>query len=228
MKTLPKIAKHVLTAILSLIALSSASSASAITVDIDPTTFNRGWVSNSLGAGFWDFSDLSASHDNGILTLGAVPINDPDPFWFIGGGGPGVAGRQNMSASSFTEVTHDFFSPGEIVTFNFEVLSNTFVSDYTVVAFILDLNINDNTIIADSITISDPGTYSLDYTVSTDPRVNGLSNWGFTVYGPNVWPTDLAAQGNIQITNVSAVPVPAAAWLFGSALIGLVGINRKK
>jgi hypothetical protein len=27
---------------------------------------------------------------------------------------------------------------------------------------------------------------------------------------------------------VSAVPVPAAAWLFGSALIGLVGINRRK
>ncbi len=27
---------------------------------------------------------------------------------------------------------------------------------------------------------------------------------------------------------VSAVPVPAAAWLFGSALLGLVGIGRKK
>tara|TARA_B110000014_G_scaffold207323_1_gene158249 strand:- start:374 stop:562 length:189 start_codon:yes stop_codon:yes gene_type:complete len=25
-----------------------------------------------------------------------------------------------------------------------------------------------------------------------------------------------------------AVPVPAAAWLFGSALIGLVGVKRKK
>jgi hypothetical protein len=29
-------------------------------------------------------------------------------------------------------------------------------------------------------------------------------------------------------TVVSAVPVPAAAWLFGSALIGLAGIKRKK
>ena len=27
---------------------------------------------------------------------------------------------------------------------------------------------------------------------------------------------------------VASVPVPAAAWLFGSALIGLVGIKRKK
>ncbi|MEH6590520.1 MAG: VPLPA-CTERM sorting domain-containing protein [Halioglobus sp.] len=31
---------------------------------------------------------------------------------------------------------------------------------------------------------------------------------------------------NIALT--SAVPVPAAAWLFGSALLGLVGVKRKK
>lgn len=29
-------------------------------------------------------------------------------------------------------------------------------------------------------------------------------------------------------TEVSAVPVPAAAWLFGSALVGLAGIGRKR
>jgi len=28
--------------------------------------------------------------------------------------------------------------------------------------------------------------------------------------------------------NVSAVPVPAAVWLFGSGLLGLVGIARRK
>lgn len=28
--------------------------------------------------------------------------------------------------------------------------------------------------------------------------------------------------------NISSVPVPAAVWLFGSALLGLVGINRRK
>jgi hypothetical protein len=28
--------------------------------------------------------------------------------------------------------------------------------------------------------------------------------------------------------NVSAVPIPAAAWLFGSGLLGLVGIARRK
>jgi peptidyl-prolyl cis-trans isomerase A (cyclophilin A) len=32
----------------------------------------------------------------------------------------------------------------------------------------------------------------------------------------------------VQINNVSVVPIPAAAWLFGSGLLGLVGIARRK
>lgn len=32
----------------------------------------------------------------------------------------------------------------------------------------------------------------------------------------------------VATTNLSSVPVPAAAWLFGSALVGLVGIGRKR
>ena len=30
------------------------------------------------------------------------------------------------------------------------------------------------------------------------------------------------------VTNVSAVPVPAAVWLFGSGLLGLIGVARRK
>jgi len=32
----------------------------------------------------------------------------------------------------------------------------------------------------------------------------------------------------VSVSSVSAVPVPAAAWLFGSGLLGLVGIARRK
>lgn len=34
--------------------------------------------------------------------------------------------------------------------------------------------------------------------------------------------------GELTLTAVSEVPIPAAAWLFGSALLGLVGLKRKK
>lgn len=35
-------------------------------------------------------------------------------------------------------------------------------------------------------------------------------------------------EGSGAIDNVSYVPLPAAAWLFGSALLGLVGVSRRK
>lgn len=41
---------------------------------------------------------------------------------------------------------------------------------------------------------------------------------------PNVWKLDSA--GNLKY--VSAVPVPAAAWLFGSGLLGLVSVARRR
>jgi hypothetical protein len=33
---------------------------------------------------------------------------------------------------------------------------------------------------------------------------------------------------SLEVTSVSAVPVPAAAWLFGSGLVGLIGIVRRR
>ncbi|MCK4706902.1 MAG: VPLPA-CTERM sorting domain-containing protein [Gammaproteobacteria bacterium] len=33
---------------------------------------------------------------------------------------------------------------------------------------------------------------------------------------------------SIEITNVSTIPVPAAVWLFGSGLLGLVGVARRR
>jgi hypothetical protein len=40
--------------------------------------------------------------------------------------------------------------------------------------------------------------------------------------------TDGCGFSNAKLWGVSEVPIPAAAWLFGSGLIGLVGIARKR
>ncbi len=32
----------------------------------------------------------------------------------------------------------------------------------------------------------------------------------------------------VGVSDASAVPLPAAVWLFGSALMGLVGVSRRK
>jgi len=39
---------------------------------------------------------------------------------------------------------------------------------------------------------------------------------------------NIAGSGDCSVTSVSAVPVPAAAWLFGSGILGLVGFARRK
>ncbi len=39
---------------------------------------------------------------------------------------------------------------------------------------------------------------------------------------------NIAGMGDCSITQVSAVPLPAAAWLFASGMIGLVGFARRK
>jgi hypothetical protein len=63
----------------------------------------------------------------------------------------------------------------------------------------------------------------------------GLSNTFFPFEFIDMWDTDISlglfnvgdGQVNLNIT-VSAVPVPAAAWLFGTALIGFVGLSRRR
>jgi hypothetical protein len=33
---------------------------------------------------------------------------------------------------------------------------------------------------------------------------------------------------SLHVTSISAVPVPAAVWLFGSGLLGLIGVARRR
>ena len=89
-----------------------------------------------------------------------------------------------------------------------------------------------------NITTTHNGNYDLFSNVLT-------TYWSATEYGP--WSTTHAhtftmnggGQGNSNMTldyyawavhdgDVSAVPVPAAVWLFGSGLLGLIGLARRK
>ncbi len=60
----------------------------------------------------------------------------------------------------------------------------------------------------------DGDTYTLTYTATVP--VGDPSGFGGVAYGLNL------------VGTVSAIPVPAAVWLLGSGLIGLVGVARRK
>lgn len=59
-----------------------------------------------------------------------------------------------------------------------------------------------------------PGNYRFEFRAGLGPFFNNIhrGSWNY----------------NMSLREVAVVPVPAAAWLFGSALIGLAGIKRKQ
>lgn len=59
---------------------------------------------------------------------------------------------------------------------------------------------------------------------SCDLVIDNFKTMTFTPSNPN----DLFSGGFVAIDNFSIVPVPAAVWLFGSGLLGLIGLARRK
>ena len=60
--------------------------------------------------------------------------------------------------------------------------------------------------------------------LGTDDGIGGspMDNGPFSGYNANFDMT------SVTVTNISTIPVPAAVWLFGSGLIGLVGVARRR
>jgi len=63
--------------------------------------------------------------------------------------------------------------------------------------------------------------------LGTDDGIGGspIDHGVFQGYSANF---DITSITTGSISPISTVPVPAAAWLFGSGLIGLVGLARRK
>lgn len=70
----------------------------------------------------------------------------------------------------------------------------------------------------------------LDYSLAPGDTI-GLSLFVRTLSSGSVWPDDFgdtAIPFGVVEFDVSVVPIPAAAWLFGTALVGLVGISKSR
>ena len=64
-----------------------------------------------------------------------------------------------------------------------------------------------------------------DYFISDD---SNLSQAAFTVNQLRVNGVDSLDFLDSNLVSVNAVPIPPAVWLFGSGLLGLIGIARRK
>ncbi|MCF6203065.1 MAG: VPLPA-CTERM sorting domain-containing protein [Methylococcaceae bacterium] len=101
----------------------------------------------------------------------------------------------------------------------FSLATSNFFSDFNVEYSLDGVNFfsyNDVTEVAGQFSIKD---LSLQNITGFTLRIFGTLDGRFTSGGYNV---------SVEGADVSSVPVPAAAWLFGSALMGLVGFSRRK
>ena len=200
----------------------------AATVTVDPSATWNGFMNvfelPSNGGGFvfnsgWGTADLTATFSGPVLTLGPNSVNDTSTFWYQGGGAPGHPGNKNMDANMYVEVTGGL--SGQSVTFKGNVLSNTFISPYTSVAFIKDFapDFSSNVTVSAPLT---PGVFSVS--LNTLPGVGRHVQYGFETIGPDVWVTDRGPVGNSQVT---AIPEPAVLTMVGIAALCLAANRRR-
>jgi len=212
------------------LALFAGTAAADVTVGVDDSS--APWLAYmnvfelpSNGGAFvfgspWGIPDLSAAFDDGAgtVTLSPNTIGDPDPFWYVGGGGPGAAGNKIMEANLYQEVTGSI--NGELVTFEGFVQSNTFTAAHEATLFIRDFA-PDYSSVVETTSPLNAGAFSISLATINDPARH--VQWGLQVKGVNVWVTDVAPFGNAVI---SQVPAPASAALLG--LGGLVATRRRR
>lgn len=218
-----------------------AAGANAVTVTVDPTTLTQGFMNvfqlpvNGGGYVFssgWGPADLVSSFAGNTLTLRPNQIGDPDPFWYIGGGGPGQAGNKIMDASLYNETTG--VNVGVTFMFTGNVLANTLNgainpyngTTYSSVAFIKDFVADFSSFTSTTVALA-PGVFNLSLVTSADPTHH--IQYGFETIGSDIWATDPALGGGAftAIIAPAAVPEPSTLALCGLAALSLVRRRNK-
>jgi hypothetical protein len=207
-----------------LVFASSQRATAQVTVSVDPGASWLGFMNvfelPANGGGYvfgspWGVADLTATFSGPVLTLKPAPITTSDSFWYQGGaGGPGASGNKNMEANMYQEVTGPL--AGVNLTFTGRVLSNTWESPYTTMAFIKDFAPDYSSNVTTTVPLNSEGVFSVSLSTINDPTRH--VQFGFQTLGPNVWPTDVDLHGNIQI---AAIPEPTT---LAASVLGLVGL----
>ena len=216
-----------------------AAGANAVTVTVNPTTLTSGFMNvfelpvNGGGYVFgsgWGPADLVSSFAGNTLTLRPNQIGDPNPFWYIGGGGPGQAGNKIMDASLYNETTG--VNVGVTFMFTGNVLANTLNgainpyngTTYSSVAFIKDFVADFSSFTSTTVALT-PGVFNLSLVTSADPTHH--IQYGFETIGSDIWATDTALNGGAFTAVIAPVPEPSTLALCGLASLALIHRRKK-
>jgi len=148
----------------------------------------------------------------GESSLGGITTNSSEGF--LTDYGPNVSFVHSVTFSTDADA---FLVSGAAVGLELTGFSG-FVGDFTLSLYEGHLNDTDDT--ASAIFLASAVGTNLD-----NISVNPLTGYSLVIEGLAAATQTNTFSGIVAITNV---PLPAAAWLFGSALLGLVGIQRRK
>lgn len=154
----------------------------------------------------------------GVYNDAGTTFSDGGGYGLIDGAGWGGGFVYKDDAPSLASMG---LTAGETYTFQFDMISGTDgVTGIKVESWAAGAGIDNSGEIDFNGNGETWETYTYDYTIAA-----GSDAFKIVLLG------NVAAQtsfDNVGIQVASAVPVPAAAWLFGSALAGLVAVRRNK
>jgi len=135
-----------------------------------------------------------------------------------------------VAASTYQEQQIGVEDVGSIWRFSYDAKKGNIEADSSALAYILTQDFTEGSEIFlsnDSTNLPvEWGRYYIDFLITPELVGDNLS-FGFvaTATGNN---GSGIFYDNIVFAEVSPIPVPAAVWLFGSGLIGLIGVARRK
>ena len=150
-------------------------------------------------------------------------VISPGPF--LGNTGSGTFSYDD---NDITGVGVENIDANASLTLNFTIFGQSFTEadDVARISFGAPvLQFNDGALVFLDFYVSELTDGVSDNVVSIDQV--GVLNFGFDIRGNSLTPIAGGFETGIFVNDV-VVPVPAAFWLFGSGLIGLIGIARRK
>lgn len=193
---------------------------------VDPAAAWQGYMNVfSLGGGYlWgepyaNVGALPATWSGSVVTLAPNSIPDPSDYWYSQPAGPGSTGQKIMDANFYEEVGGTL--AGQTLTFTGTVLGNSLTSTHTAIAFIKDFAPDYSSNVATTVPLA-PGEFSISQPIINDPTRH--VQYGFSVYGVNVWITDVGPYGSVQVT---AIPEPTT-MLVGLGSASLLMLRRRQ
>jgi hypothetical protein len=173
--------------------------------ELDGTTF--------LWGSGWGIADLvvnfSGSGGAQELTFTPNTIGDPDPYWYIGGGGPGAAGNKVMEANCYAQVD-DGSLAGQEVHFIGNITNLSLTSAHQATIFVRDFAPDFSSVEASYYPVTSEGYFDVSLVTINDPARH--VQWGVQLKGVNVWATDVEPFGNVRFGTILTVDSEDASW----------------